>query len=74
MLLAPYQPSSGEGSRGVAAARPMVAPEPAQDCGLGVFLPEEEEGERPQQAPGIRGWVALSRIPPTAAAQCEVWL
>jgi hypothetical protein len=39
------------------------------------LLPSREEEERvPSRPLGIWGWVALSLISPTAAAQCEVWL
>lgn len=41
---------------------------------FGVFLSKEQEERVPGRPLGNWGWVTLSLISPTAAAQCEIWL
>lgn len=67
----PYLPGRGEGSRGTAAASPMAARTWPETPASGSSLSSRRVPSRPL---GIWGWVVLSLISPSAAAQCEIWL
>lgn len=67
----PYLPGRGEGSQRTAAASPMAARTWPETPASGSSLSSRRVPSRPL---GIWGWVVLSLISPSAAAQCEIWL
>lgn len=69
----PYLPGSDEGSREAADVSPIAARTQPETAASGVFPPKQKE-RVPSRPLGIWGWVVLSLISPSAAAQCEIWL